>query len=166
MPDNEKLSLPLSIAQQVDIGRLLYELGLIDEHLNQVAIKEPGKQVVVKSSAKLSDLVELNNLDLTNKEQRLKLIDWLKGLQKSAKVINVSFGAEASERFVQAIVKWFRTEVDPSCLLIVGLEPTIGAGSVVRTSNKIFNFSLKNRLRVNRGLLLDEIKKLDTGQST
>ncbi|MEI9914114.1 MAG: hypothetical protein WDN66_04005 [Candidatus Saccharibacteria bacterium] len=164
MPDSDNqtnFELPLSIAQPVTIGLILRELSLIDEHLNQENIRDPAKQIEVKASLKLNELLSLNNIDIADKSQRLALIKILNQIRESAPVVNVSFSTEASEEFIQKIAKWFRDGVDPMCLVIVGMEPSMGAGSIVRTPNKVFDFSLKSQLHSKRGLLEDRIKQLN-----
>jgi len=160
-----KIKLPLSIAQPVDIGLVLREVNLIDEYLNQQAIRG-GNEQKIKLSPKLKELVDINNLDLINKEEhRQVLADWLDYLRLNAPIVNISFGSEASDEFINKIVGWFRQEVDPLCLIVVGLQPNIGIGSVLRTNNKIFDLSLRQRLSSNHKLLNEEIHKLNE-QST
>lgn len=165
MPDRSSLNLPLSIAQPVDVALVLHELNIIDEHLNQVAIKSPDKQIHVKTSAKLTELISLNNIELTNEAERTRIIKYLNELHLNAPTINISFGSEASEPFIQKITQWFREQVDPESLIIIGLEPSIGIGSIVRTTNKVFDFSLKNQLKSTRNQLLDRIKQLNIAES-
>ncbi len=153
--------LPNTVAQLIDIGHIQHELSLIDEHLNQAAIKDPNRQVVVKTSPKLSDLLSANNIDITTKSQRALLIGSLEELRKSAPVVNISFSSEAGDEFIEQIVNWFRTEVHQHCLVVVGLDPSIGIGSIVRTANKIFDFSLKNQLKATHELLEDRVKQLN-----
>ena len=160
MPETLTYNLPLSMAQPLDLGRVVRELATIDEHLRQEAILNPEKQIAVKASHKLYDLITINNVDINNPEQRLSLASWLISLRKTAAVINVSFGTEASEDFIQKIAAWFRKEIDPECFIIVGLEPTIGVGSMVRTRNKVFDLSLKKRLETNNKLLFEQLQKV------
>lgn len=153
--------LPNDIARPVDIGLLQRELGLIDEHLNQSAIKEPNQKVIVKTSPKLDELLKINNLDLSVKSQRVLLMIMLNDIKESAPVINISFGSEASDEVIQKIAAWFRQQVHPHCLIAVGLDPSIGIGAVVRTTNKVFDFSLKHQFQATRTLLEDRIKRLN-----
>ncbi|HEY1645878.1 MAG TPA: hypothetical protein VGF75_05930, partial [Candidatus Saccharimonadales bacterium] len=148
MPDNDNalFKLPPSTAQPLDVGHLIRELNLIDEHLNQVTLRDPTKQVIVKPSVQLKEILEANNISLNDKDSRTKLIATLNILRKSAPVVNISFGAEASRKFIAKVTEWFRQEVDPYCLIVVGLEPSIGVGSIVRTTNKVFDLSLKKHL--------------------
>lgn len=167
MPDNDSTKqyiLPTIVAQPSDVGRLIRELGVIDEHLRQEAIRSPDKKIIVKSSVKLADLLSMNGIDVTDPASRADLTAWLSELKKTAPVINLSFGAEADEQFIAKLTEWFRREVDSRCLLIIGLEPSVGIGSVVRTNNRVFDLSLKSRLKSTRNLLLNEIQQLTRGE--
>jgi F0F1-type ATP synthase delta subunit len=154
-------SLPTSIAQVVDIRRISRELNLVDEHLNQEFLKDPTKTFTLKTSPKLDDLVKTNHIDLLKKDQRTALIQIVNQIKTSAPTVNISFSAEANEEFIAKIITWFRTNANPYCLIIVGLEPTIGIGSLVRTNNKVFDFSIKNRLKLTSKQLEDGIKKIN-----
>jgi F0F1-type ATP synthase delta subunit len=47
---------------------------------------------------------------------------------------------------LEKILLWLRQNVHPQVLLQVGLQPAIAAGCVLRTTNKIFDMSLKAHL--------------------
>jgi hypothetical protein len=53
-----------------------------------------------------------------------------------------------------------RREIDPNTLVVVGLDPSIGAGSIVRTVNQVFDFSLSTRLKKNHTILGTKIKEV------
>jgi hypothetical protein len=67
----------------------------------------------------------------------------LKSLSANAPVMHVSFSVDPPGPYVQKIVFWFRHNIRGDILVRVGLQPNIGAGCVVRTTNKSFDFSLK-----------------------
>ena len=67
----------------------------------------------------------------------------LKELQDQAAVLHISFSADPPGTYIQKIVGWLRQNVDQSILVQVGLQPNIGAGCIVRTTNKSFDFSLR-----------------------
>ena len=48
---------------------------------------------------------------------------------------------------------WLRREIHPLVLMTVGLQPNIGAGCIVRTTNKYFDFSLRQDFANKRDLL-------------
>ena len=50
-----------------------------------------------------------------------------------------------------------RQNFDPEMLVEIGREPAIAAGCVVRTSSKVFDFSLLEHMTAQRQLLTDKI---------
>ena len=156
---DDKYILPLSVTQKIDISRLIRELNLVDDHLKQSSILKPDQKVQLKASTKLAELINLNHINYNDQEVRTSLINWLEKLKASAPVINISFSVEADEEVVSKITQWFRREISPNCLLVVGLIPSIGVGCVVRTNNKVFDMSLKNRLKTTHNLLISRIKQ-------
>ena len=55
----------------------------------------------------------------------------------------MSFSADPSVTFLTKLMTWLRQEIHPQVLLTVGLQPTIGAGCILRTTNRYFDFSLR-----------------------
>lgn len=142
------LHLPLSVVGKVDIGRLLREVEAVDDFLKQSAIREPGTPVKLPKTSRLFDeTVEVNKLNVLHEDDRARLFDFLKQVKAKAPVLHISFSADPSPMFTQKLITWLRAEVHPIVLLQVGLQPNIGAGCVVRTQNKYFDFSLRNRLK-------------------
>src|SRR5690606_10854194 len=81
--------------------------------------------------------------------------------KSKAPVIHISFPSEASPAFIAKILEWFRTEVHPHVVLHVGLQPELAAGCVVRTTNRMFDFSLRKRFEQSKKKLLESIEALD-----
>lgn len=158
--------LPLAISTPVELGRVLRELGQIDEKLNQETIKNKGAKstTIVKLSNSTSELVKSINADIYDQHIRQQLIAYLTDIKHKAPVMHVSFSSEASHQFTMRIVSWLRKEVNPNALVVVGLDPTIGAGSKVRTNNHYFDFSLASRLKKNHSLLADKIKEFTVSE--
>ena len=156
-------TLPLSVAQPKDVGHLIREIGIINELLVQVALIEPKKKITINASVNLDAILKANGINLFDPKERTNLTSWLEHLRKSAPVINISFSTEASPEIIQKVTQWFRTEIDSYCLLVVGIAPYIGVGSLVRTNNKVFDLSLRNRLSAHHELLLSEIHRVTAG---
>ena len=60
--------------------------------------------------------------------------------------------------FQQKLITWIRQQIHPYTLLQVGLHPSIGAGCIVRTTNKFFDFSLRHRFSDQRMLLISKLR--------
>jgi F0F1-type ATP synthase delta subunit len=157
--DEKQFELPMLIFGPVEVHRLQRELEALEEFITQADIREPGKQPALpKTSRLLEGLAGNNNLNLLQTADRGRVAQFLQDISTKAPVIHVSFAADPSSAFTAKIVAWFRTNVHPYALVQLGLQPNIAAGCVVRTNNKSFDFSLRNRFSEQRALLLKAIE--------
>ena len=157
------IGLPLDVAQPVDIGRLIREVEKLDEQLRQAALRASGsKPDLPKLSDHLTQLVSLNAVDIGLPNHRQQLLNFLNAVKTRASVIHISFSTEPSTDFIKKLMTYLRREINPLLLLTVGLEPNIGAGCLVRTNNKFFDFSLSERLKADHGLLVQKIQEVTT----
>lgn len=153
------LQLPLSVVSKVDVGRLLREVEAIDSFLNQAAIRQPGTTVKMPKTSRLFDeTLEVNKLNVLHEVDRKHLTEFLTSVKAHAPMLHMSFSADPSPIFTQRLVTWLRANIHPVVLLQVGLQPNIGAGCVVRTTNKYFDFSLRTRFEEKGPMLADLLK--------
>lgn len=146
MPD-ENLHLPNTVVSKTDALRLVREIEAVDDFFTQAKIREAGARVVPpRSSQLLEEVAKLNGINLLEEQPRKSLKLQLKNVVQDAPVVHISFAANPSPRFMSEIADWFRKEIDPHILLQVGLQPSIAAGCVVRTTNKFFDLSLRKYL--------------------
>ena len=154
---SDKLSLPATIVTRSDLGRLLREIDEFEASLRHKSIKK-DKQVLI-SSPLMDDLTELNKLNLLQPDDRQNLKKHLESIRKSAPVMHFSFSVNPSPRFLNSLISWLRREIHPQVLLQIGLEPNIGAGCILRTTNRFFDFSLRNYFDTQRELLISKLNE-------
>lgn len=153
------LKLPLSVVTKVDVGRLYREVETIDNFLSQAAIREPGTTVKMPKTSRLFDeTLEVNKINVLHDQERARLYEFLKQIRTDAPILHMSFSADPSPLFTQKLISWLRSELHPLVLLQIGIQPNIGAGCVVRTSNKYFDFSLRSRFQNNSTALANLLK--------
>jgi hypothetical protein len=104
-------------------------------------------------------VVELNKLNLLHEDDRTALKNFLNSIRTEAPILHISFGADPQPRFVEKLMVYLRGEIHPLALLTIGLQPNIGAGCIVRTTNKYFDFSLGKRLSEQNELLISKIRE-------
>jgi hypothetical protein len=151
--------LPLTVVGPVDIGRLQRELETIDNALMQLSLRTPGQEVKMpKTSKMMDDLIALNKLNLLQKSERQQLARFLDAIKAKAPTIHISFGADPTPRFAERLMVYLRKEIHPLVLLTIGLQPTIGAGCIVRTTNKYFDLSLGKDFGKNREILMAKLR--------
>ncbi len=157
---NTTLHLPLQVTSPVDVGRLLRELESIDSLLSQAALRKEVTTKLPKTTGLMDQTIMLNKIDLSDSSQRKVLADYLKAVKSKAPVLHMSFSADPSTAFIEKLLTWLRKELDVNVLVTVGLQPTIGAGCIVRSTNKYFDFSLRQDFASKRGLLLDKMEMI------
>jgi F0F1-type ATP synthase delta subunit len=110
-------------------------------------------------SEMLSQTVELNKLDLLHPDQRKLLMQFLVSIRDRAPRVHMSFSADPSPQFSEKLTSWLRDKIHPLVLITFGLQPSIGAGCVMRTTNKYFDFSLGASLTKNRDLVMKSLRE-------
>jgi hypothetical protein len=157
-PSQEILLLPLNVVSRIDVGRLLREIEALDSFLTQASVREPGTNVKLPKTSRLMDeVIQMNKLNVIVEADRRRLLTMMMVVQKKAPVLHFSFSADPSPLFIKRLMTWLRQEIHPMVLIHIGLQPNIGAGCVVRTTNKYFDFSLREHFKNQRELLIKNL---------
>lgn len=152
------IKLPERLITPVDLSRVLRELKTLDDWLNQAALRASGQSVSApKTSATLEEFASANGVSLLEKSHREQMITVISAFSEHAPKIHMSFAVEPSAPFLNRMIVWLRTNINPIILLEVGLQPTLAAGCTVRTPNKVFDMSLRNHFADSRKLLVESI---------
>ena len=151
--------LPVLVISPTDLGRLIRELEALSEHLLQMTLRnKEGHEIKMPHTSMLMDkTLEVNKVDLMSEDQRKQLHEFLVASKAQAPVIHMSFSADPAPVFLEKIITWFRSEVHPLALITVGLQPNLGAGCILRTTNKQFDLSLKQDFLKKRDILMEAI---------
>jgi len=170
----QPFKLPVFIGSPADLGRLARQLESLDEAWLQHGLRrqsqppKPPRPPKLPTSPQASQLLDqtakLNNLNLSRQADRQRLERFLADTKAQAPVLGVSFSAEPTAAFMEKLVSWLRQQIHPQVLVTVGLQPTLGVGCVVRSTNKYFDFSLRQAFTKNKQLLVDEILPPKAGQ--
>lgn len=155
----EHLRLPNSIISSIDIGRLLRELNNLDDFFVGVKNRQSGTSMQLpKLSRQLDQLSHDNEINLLDESHRENLNKTLTAIYETAPKMHISFASEPSSKPFETILVWLRKNIHPHTLVTVGLQPAIAAGCVIRTSNKLFDMSLRAGLEQQRPYLAKLIK--------
>ncbi|HVX24232.1 MAG TPA: hypothetical protein VG992_02720 [Candidatus Saccharimonadales bacterium] len=161
------LLLPSRISTPADVGRVLRELDAVSEHLLQWQLRRSGEPVTLPRTSQLLDqAIELNKLNLLQEADRQRLKTFLENVKEQAPTLHFSFGSDPQAAFIERVVSWLRKEVHPQALMSVGLQPTLGAGCMVRSVNRSFDFSLRQEFVKQRPLLVRELAALASKPQT
>lgn len=154
--------LPPAIATRADIGRLIRETEAVDNFLQQATIRQPGTPLKLPKTSRLFDeIVTANKLNVLEKGDRHQLQQFLHSLREEAPLLHISFNVEPSSVFIGRLMTWVRQQIHPFALLQIGLQPNIGAGCVLRTTNKYYDFSLRQYFAAQRPVLIDKLRGIN-----
>jgi F0F1-type ATP synthase delta subunit len=157
-PKDEGITLPVGIVSPTDIARLTREIEGIDNFFRDQKIRSGGETNAMPRLSKLMDqLATENKINLLVENDRNKILTILEQLHKSAPILHISFSVDPPGAYVQKVVSWLRRNVHQYALVTVGLQPNIGAGCVVRTTNKMFDFSLREFFAEKRDFFVEKL---------
>lgn len=166
-PDRNIIILPTNVTGRMDVGRLVREVEALDNFLEQASVRQPGTPMKMPKTSKLLDeMLESNKINALVEEDRKRLLNFLITVRAKAPVLHISFSADPSPVFSQKLVTWLRQNIHPLVLLQIGKQPNIGAGCVVRTTNKYFDLSLKQHFAKQQALLMSKIHGVTSGVSS
>jgi F0F1-type ATP synthase delta subunit len=141
------IKLPLNIISKADVARLSRELKSLSDFFIAAKSRPAGSDLKLPAlSRSLDEVAKENNYNLLEEEHRKKLYGQLNQIISNAPLIHISFAAEPSPGALEKLLVWFRANIHSYALLQVGLQPAIAAGCVVRTTNKVFDMSLREYL--------------------
>lgn len=154
-----EFKLPLGVVSHADVFRLHRELVNLNDFFVAAKARRAGTSLVLPRLTRLLEqLAKENNINLLEEPQRQNLVRRLQQLDKSVPSLHISFAAEPPTKVIEKILAWFRSNVHPHVMLQVGLQPSIAAGCILRTNNKIFDMSLRRHLDGERQYLVELIK--------
>ncbi|HEX4774837.1 MAG TPA: hypothetical protein VH234_04950 [Candidatus Saccharimonadales bacterium] len=144
----ERLKLPTSVIGEVDVARLLRELnGLNDFFVGAQARTNGTAMQMPKLSRQLDQLAKDNSVNLLDNADRNKLLAGMQGIKSHSPKVQISFAADPSPKALEQILVWMRRHIHPHLLVQVGLQPSVAAGCILRTPNKVFDMSLRSNLK-------------------
>lgn len=157
--EHKEFVLPLTLIGDIDITRLLREINAIDDFFVTAEARTPGGSTQPPRITRLlNDVALANKYNLLQENERQELAAQLEELKKSAPSVHISFASEPSPKALEQVLRWLRENIHPLILLRVGLQPTIAAGCVLRTANKVFDMSLREHLSKQEPYLVELIR--------
>lgn len=162
-----QIILPERLVSSIDLARTIREIEAVDESLRQAKLRKAGESTkLARTSATLEELARLNNVSLIDNAQRQQLLALLEGFHDHAPRVHISFAVEPSANFTRNITAWFRENINPILLIEIGLQPTLAAGCIVRTDNKVFDMSLRQHFAEQRPLLIEKLRTAEDAHLT
>lgn len=157
----EHIKLPERLVSSADLARVVRELEALDSSLYQASLRKPGEPTkLARSSVVLEELASMNGVSLLDNDQRAQLLDLARALYEHAPRVRMSLATEPSGRFVRTVIVWLRGNIHSTLLLEIGMQPSLAAGCMLRTPNKVFDMSLRHRFKEQGGLLAEKLREV------
>jgi hypothetical protein len=154
----DAIHLPTGVVSTGDARRLRRDLAALEEMLQAVRLRTNAPVAKLpRLSRSLEEFASTNRLNFLLPDDRHHAAVFMDTVIKKAPVLHISFASEATRKFTTELVLWLRANFDSEMLIEIGLEPNIAAGSMVRTANKVFDFSLMKHLEGQRAMLMDRL---------
>ncbi len=148
---------PPALVTRADLARLVREVESVD---NEFEAQKARNQATGKAgyrtptlSRSLGDFLDLNKLDITDDHGRMVFKEQLRAVKDKAPIVHMTFAVEADPGSLAQLVTYLRKEIHPQTLLSVGLQPSLVGGAYIRTPNHVHDFSLRELLSANRGVI-------------
>lgn len=156
------LNLPTDIASKADLIAVLRNVEDVLETYTENKIREfEGIDFASRPdvSSNLAALVAENELEVTFENLKI-LRNWLRSLKESAPVVRFTFASDPNPDFLGKLVAWLRRESGELVLVRYGIQPTIGAGCIMYTPSKRFDFTLKAQLKNSKDKFLEVLGRV------
>lgn len=152
--------LPPRLIGRPHVSRVLRELEAVDTYMASQAIRNPDAAPVVPGISRVfRELVEDNAVDLTDQKQRQSLMKRIRVIKDTAPVAHITFAVEPDVLVLTELATWMRNNIHEVTLLAVGVQPNIIGGCVVRTNDKVYDFSFKKHFAGKQALLSRAIQE-------
>lgn len=155
-----KIVLPIGLISPADVRRLRRSANDLADYLRQLELKNSDEPLPKPRAGLLAEFASANKLDLASVVGCQRAATLLTELSELAPIVHISFADEPSTGALQKILGWFRQNVHPFILINVGLQPSVGAGCYLRTTNRYFDLSLRRRLLDHREILVNQLLEL------
>lgn len=163
----DAIHLPTGVVSTGDARRLHRDIVALEDTLQAIRIRTNAPVAKLpRLSRSLEAFASTNRLNFLLPEDRHHAAVFMNYVLNKAPVMSISFASEASRKFTTEIVMWLRANFDSEMLLEIGLEPNIAAGCIVRTTNRVYDFSLITHLVEKRPMLMEKLLQTQDSKVT
>jgi hypothetical protein len=145
--------LPLDLYSPDQLGIVMLELR---DHINAmrdkaVREKETGQpEEPPHVSALLLGVMHGAGVRSEDQAAQEELQRSLQMIREKAPVAHITLAALPPRTLKRQLIEWFRTQINPYCLLTFSTRTDIGGGIVLRAGSKVYDFSFRHQIVGNK----------------
>lgn len=145
--------LPLDLYSPDQLGIVMLELR---DHINAmrdkaVREKQSGQpEEAPHVSALLLGVMHGAGIDKEDQAAQEELQRSLQMIREKAPVAHITLAALPNRTLKRQLTEWFRTQINPYCLLTFSTRTDIGGGIVLRAGSKVYDFSFRHQIVGNK----------------
>lgn len=161
---NSAVRLPLELIGRPEVMQVMREIEALGDVYNQRVVQSRLNTTTIASSLQVSSALQqlgtVNDIELNDQQARESLLGELRAIFDAAPSFHVSFAVEPPKKQLQRVVEWLRQSIHPQVLINTSIIPSITAGCILRTPNKVFDLSLRKSFETASPELLKGIRSL------
>lgn len=159
--DVSQIKLPDSVVSALDMAILVKDVEAASLELTESEIRRTSSKTKASERISLSEsareFLRANNLSTESSADLGRAVTILRNVKAKQPVVHMTFAVLADRESLELILKWVRDEINPLAVLDVRLQPSLVSGVYIRTTNKVFDHSLRYLLQKNRDMLVKHI---------
>lgn len=154
--------LPPAVYSPALLESVIYDIQYYLDWVRQNQIRKKVGAAIKEEPTHSAETVLVIEAWLGGKPATLESLEELKEHLKKLKLpqVHVMLAALPNKLQREALVGWFRANVEPSLLLSFVADRNLGGGIVVRTPNRVFDLSWKQQLVEGRSKLAEILKRV------
>lgn len=160
-----KLDLPSNVSSKEDLKSALMEIQRYAHWFGQTQIKQAVSQQAYAAQPGLS-AVTADLMDQWHAKQALsqrsldELAQAIQDLITKSPSVAVTLAAPAPAPLREAIVNWFRQNVNPDMLIDFSFNATMLGGMAVRYGSHVYDWSFKRQILANRAKFPEVLRRV------
>ncbi len=161
------LVLPPSIATRRDVMELLREFVRVDAALVEAELRHRVGATAGGAftlSDRLTEFLHQNQGVLDDASSRRSLVQRLEQFKDVMPIVHMTFAAQADTESVQWLAACARRLIHPQAVLTIGLQPDLIGGVHIRTTNHVYDLSVRAQLVDARHFIREELEAIYAGR--
>ena len=143
-----ELKLPYQIGGKRDLILATRQVEqILNDRVQDEVRQRFGAQAVGSKAGRqaLQALLEANKM-MDDTDTLKRLLQNLEAVKQYAPKVRISFSQEPDQDLYTRLVRWFRTNVHPSVLVQMSVQPNIGGGFILQTGSHRYDMSLRTKI--------------------